>query len=293
MPRIVTGASATLAWQQLTSDGEVASPAGAVKVTVRASNGAILVDNVDAAGTGTNPRTCTLTAAQTRQVDQLSVAWTIGADTYHTDVVDVVGGHFFGNAEFRRDFPAFADVGQYPPDRIHRTRQVVEAKIESWTRQAWVPRVAVELVPCTSASVAIVNWPTVRAVRQVDFLNAADNTITASLTPVDCAAIPPNNAGLLCRRYGWSASDLIRVIYEHGSPQPPDDLKALAMRVCAEILTVNAGGGLPENAISYSQSQTGMVITLAVPGVRGAVSTIPDVNEAISRYTFSGNPVAV
>ena len=53
---------------------------GTVLVTVRGSAGTAVVTGQATTGTGSGPRQYVLTAAQTRQIDVLSVDWTVGGD---------------------------------------------------------------------------------------------------------------------------------------------------------------------------------------------------------------------
>ena len=284
--RVVTTAPATLVWQLVGNDGEPADP-GTVLVTVRRADGTEIATGQATTGTGTAARTYTLTPAQTRQLDELTVDWKVGGDTYQSQTVAVVGGAYFSNAEMRGAFPGVRDQPEFSKDLLSLARGQVEDKVERWTHQAWVPRVSIE-APCVSSGRhLIVSFPTVRRVRTVEFVDGATGGVVASLSPAECAAIPASGSGLLYRPGGWSsAGDLVRVVYEHGANCPTPTLKAAAMRLCREVLAKSKGAGLPENAVSASSTELGWSMVLVTPGVRGAHTAIPDVNEAVDTHTF-------
>lgn len=287
--RAVAGAPFTLTWQLVGADGEPVDP-GTVLVTVRGSDGTVVVTGQATTGTGSGPRQYVLTAAQTRQIDVLSVDWTVGGDVYASHLVDVVGRLWFTNAELRAAETAMAAAVNFTPAAISTAREQVEAKIEQWCGQAFVPRFAVETFAATSGPL-LASVPTVRRVRWAEFL-ADDGTVLSTLTPAECAAVPGSDDTTITRSGGWSTGARVRVGYEHGQNVPPPGLKAAAMRLCREVLAKGKGGGLPENAISYSSSELGWSAVLVTPGVRGAHTTIPEVNEQIDANTFSVPGVA-
>lgn len=280
--RVVAGVPAVLSWQQVGSDGEPVDP-GVVSCAVSRFDGSPVASGA-ASGSGVGPRTFGLSAGQVREVDRLTVEWSVGGDVFAADVVEVAGGLWFSNREIRAARSELSDVQRFPVAVLDAARQVVEGKFESWTCQAWVPRLAVEVVDAAGWPELPVVWPTVRRVRSVEFLSSGQ--VVSSLSPGECAAIPASRSGLLVRSAGWARGDSVRVAYEHGADAPTPELAALAMRVCADSLAKAKGGGLPENAISYAATELGMTIQLATPGVRGAVSTIPDVNECVPRHTW-------
>ena len=282
--RAVAGAPFTLTWQLVGADGEPVDP-GTVLVTVRASDGAAIATSQAATGTGSGPRQYALTGAQTRQVDVLTVDWTVDGDVYASHLVDVVGRLWFTNAELRAAETAMAAAVNFTPSAVAVAREQVESKMEQWCGQAFVPRFAVETVAATSGPL-LAAVPTVRRVRWAEFLDS-DGTVLSVLSPAECAAIPSSEDTTISRSGGWTGGARVRVGYEHGRNTPPPGLKAAAMRLCREVLAKGKGGGLPENAISYSSTELGWSAVLVTPGVRGAHTTIPDVNEQIDANTFS------
>lgn len=277
--RFTAGIAAMLEWQPLDSFGEPTDP-GAVTVSVSSSTGAVVTSGA-ASGAGVELRTFALTAAHTATVDRLSVAWSVAGEEVHAGTVDVVGGVWFGNDELRAAFPAVSDRGLFPARTIAAARSQVEDSIERWTGRAWVPTLLVETIPATCRPYLIACRPNIRRVRWATLTTTSNTTAVA-----DVEVIPGSDSGLLYRPDGWGEDGMITVAYEAGADRPTPQLKAAAMRLCAEVLAKSKGGGLPENASSYSSTELGWSAVLVTPGVRGAHTSIPSVNEAIDAHTF-------
>lgn len=267
--RIVSGAPAALVWQGVGNDGEPFDP-GVVSAEIVLQDGSSAA--AVASGEGVGPRGVVLSAAQTSQLGPLSVSWSAGGVEVGRSVAEVVGGLYFSNAQLRAAEQSVSDATKFPASLVAIARQQVEARIERWTGRAFVPRFKrVRVQRGANGLVALPGYD-VRAVRSIV---GADG-----LVPLEGVEVV---AGGL-RVPGLSGSALAGV--EYGLDAPPADLRAAAMRLCREVLARSKGGGLPENAISYTSTEAGWSAVLVTPGVRGAFTAIPEVNEVVGGYVL-------
>ena len=282
--RVIAGLPATLGWSAIDATGEPADP-GAVTVTVTRADGTTITGLPAVAEIGVAPRTVALTSTDTARLDQLTCDWTVNGTVVATTVADVAAGVWFSNAELRAAETALAAAVSFTPDLIRVAREQVEANIEQWCRQAFVLCFSVDMLPATAGALYL-TASNVRRIRFAHLLNE-DGTVRSTLTAGELAALTISTDDGVVRSGGWTDGVRVRVGYEHGQNAPPPGLKAAAMRLCREVLAKGKGGGLPENAISYSSTELGWSAVLVTPGVRGAHTTIPDVNEQIDANTFT------
>lgn len=264
--RIVSGAPASVTLMTVGNDGEPFNPG-----TLTAE--ATFVDGTSSS-LPVSGSVASLSAAQTATLGPIVVAWSVGAAVVATTTVEVVGGVYFANAELRAAEASVQDGGKFPPALVTIARRQVEARFERWTGRAFVPRFAT--FDMTRASTLILPVVDVRAV-----------TFDGGALPSGVVVNGP--AGLVS---GVSGSGRVRVGVEFGLDAPPPDVKAAAMRLCREVLARSKGGGLPENAISYTSTEAGWSAVLVTPGVRGAQTSIPEVNEVVTGWTFDRFGVA-
>lgn len=286
--RVVAGTPAQLAWQLIGGDGEPVDP-GTVTVTVTRADGTELVTDAATDGTGDDARTFDLTPAQSATLDRLSVAWVDDDDvTLATTEVDVVAAPYFSNAELRTAHSDLESVDDYTVPTITRARLEVEAFIESVTHRRFVPGYTFDTVPGSRFSSLLLPNSELRRVRSVT-LHSYDlnQTPYETFDDDDCAAIPPSAVGLAHRADGgsWSAR-WVRIGYEHGFAAPPADVKAQAMLLCRHLLVARTRGNYPDNATSITNTELGWSAILVTPGVRGAWTSIPSVNECLDRWTY-------
>ncbi|HYF71365.1 MAG TPA: hypothetical protein VD864_01015 [Nocardioides sp.] len=275
--RILRGTAATLTWQPTDSVGEPAAPSGAVTVEVTSSDGTeVIAAGTATDGTGTDPRSVALTAAQTADLDELTATWTDG-DSEHTTTAEIVGGYYFTVAEARASDEFLADETKVDTATIVRLRAEVEDEIERITNVAFVPRFRRRhLFSGTCSSVLLT--PYVRAIRSI--ASYWGSTFTAwsanDLTALHLDAVVGRVTG-----YRSFAGDLL-VAWEHGMDHPPADVKTAALILMREKAT-RPWRAVPDRATSYSGDEQG-TIDLARPT---AWSTgIPDVDAVLDRYSM-------
>lgn len=117
-------------------DGTALDP-GVVTVAVTRDVGTTQTVAAAVAGTGTSPRTVTLTAAEVgADPDRLTVVWTSATQGVRTQVVDVVGGWIVELGAIRADMPA----SNFSADQLRRARDWFEGVAEAHCGVAFRPR---------------------------------------------------------------------------------------------------------------------------------------------------------
>lgn len=289
--RVVAGTAATLSWQQIDGDGEPANP-GTVTVTVTRADGTVIATAQATSGATTAARTYALTAAQTATLDRLTVVWVASSVTLATTEVDVVAAPWFSNAELRAAESSVADLGKFTAAKITLARLQVEAFIERCTHRRFVPGYVLETVPGTVSSDLVVSHPDVRVVRSAVLYSDLSAAASETLAAGELSTLPASGAGIISRHSSNWSTRWVRIGYEYGLRQPPPDLKRAAMRLCRELLVNEPKGQVPDNATNFSSSEMGWSAVLVTPGVRGAHTRLPSVNEAIDAWTFQRYGIA-
>lgn len=279
--RSLRSTQATLTWQPTDADGEPADP-GVVTVSVAASDGTeVLPAGTATSGTGSDPRTVTLTATQTAQLDRFTATWTAGALVVATTYLDVVGGYYFTLAELRSIEPSTSDTTKDKSEALRRCRGEVEQMIEDVCGVAFVPRFDVDRLQVHANGDVMLRYPQTRVVRWLRYDDGGTPTFVDDATVA--AIIPPPN-GSLC--IGTSYGSYVDVGAEHGYDAPPPDLKRAALTLARAHLNM-ARSVVPDRATSL-QLPDGGLVTLATPGVGTWHSGLPEVDEVLKRYTQKG-----
>lgn len=277
--QILRGTAGTLSWQPTDQYGEAAAPTGTITVAVWKANGDELIPAGTAtSGSSTNPRTYTLTAAQTVNLDLLTVEWTdqTTAVTY-TTYAEIVGGFYFSIAELRA-WDASITLSAYPDATVRSARRHVEEQCEKITGRAWVPRYR-RVRTNGRGDGSLLLEPSIRAVREGTIDGVA-------LTSDELAALVPNpGVGFVWRSdFGRWTSGTSNVVlgYEVGADRPPEDLKRAAMLHCRHVLGTPKAG-VDSRATQFSPIEGGTVL-LATPGRFGWETGIPEVDAVYLRY---------
>jgi hypothetical protein len=284
--RLVAGTTATLSWQQIDGTGDPADP-GTVTVGITRADGTELVAAGAATGGATTAaRTYALTAAQTATIDRLYVTWTASGVALAVTEVDVVAAPWWSNAEIRTAESSLNDEAKYTVAKLAAARLQVEAFIERCCNRRFTPGYTLETRPGTYRQDIVLRHPDIRTIRSVAFFGDLGTTASTTFSSTDIDDIPPARHGVLTRDAGWPAR-WVQIGYEHGLTVPPPDLKRQAMRLCRELLVNETKGQIPDNATNFQQSgEFGWSAVLVTPGVRGAHTRLPSVNEAIDAWTF-------
>lgn len=293
LPRALRSTAGVLSWQPQGPDGEPADP-GAVLVSVTSSNGSAVVTSAATVGSGSSPRTYTLTAAQTGALDLLTAVWTVGGVTMATTGLEVCGGVYFTSADLRTGEPSTSDPGRDPTASILAARTAVETLFESTCGVAFVPRFAVERIqipltvwPTPARFMTI--WPQLRAVRWIRFWTYTPDVYT-DLTSTNISQINVGPEGLIDLSTVPTGATWLTIGYEHGYDSPPADLKRAALTWARNQLNFQRNA-LPDRATMMHLPDGGSV-TLATPGVGRWHTGIPAVDEVLRRYDHHA-PMAI
>ena len=282
--RIVAGTATTLSWQQIDDTGEPADP-GTATVTLTRADGTVLATAAATSGTGTAARTYAITQAVSATLDRLTAAWQVGGVTVATTEVDVTAAPWFSNAELRAAEPGLVDSIKYDAAKITAARLQVEAFFERITHRRFVLGYDFRTLAGNPSRDLVLPAVEVRTVRSAALFDDPSATAVETLTAVECAAIPPAPGGVITRYTNHWYARWVKIGFEHGFIAPPADVKRQAMRLCRELLMATKSQ-LPDNATSWQSSEMGWSAVLVTPGVRGAHTSIPAVNECLDAWTF-------
>lgn len=280
--RIVAGASATIGWQPVDSDGEPGDPGGVVTVAVSRSDGTeVLPAGTAATGTGDGPRTVALERAHTVEIDRLTATWSVDGIAVATTIIEVVGGVFVTMAEIRGAEQALADPTAYPDAALKRARAEVETQFEDAASRAFVARFHVETVKSPGTDRIVLSRPALRSVAWV----------TDDVGPLTLPTIPRDDSGIARRadETCWPCGTLT-VGYVHGWDAPPADVQRAVIRAIRGAANTFRTE-IPDRATNII-SQDGTEIVLATPGLGPWVTGIPEVDETIQRYRWDVPSVA-
>lgn len=114
--------------------------------------------------------------------------------------------------------------------------------------------------------------------------------LSASITGTDLTndeidAVTIRDAGVFERVGFWAAGDgNVALTYVHGHPVPPAPVRRAAVKLAAYFLT-NDPSDYFDRATSLS-TEDGATYSLVTPGVRGASTPIPEVNQVIEEFRY-------
>jgi hypothetical protein len=271
---------------------EVATAAtGAVVVTVTREDGTV-VQSGNAAGPDASEQ-YTFTFDGSDQLDRLLVSWalTIGGDAVvlDQDVIEVVGGFYFGLAEARQIDTTFANTTRYPTADVIDVRLQTEVECELMCRQAFVPRFERETLDGhPSVRHLRLKWPWLRKVRALSVNGVPWDSDRLALVGQDrLGIIRPGRDWYwqLGGGYGsiwpWGVGNIV-VEYEHGLDRPdPDIVRAAKIRWKALMFERKSRSPLPERSERLQTSEVG---TVSVASETEWTTGINSVDAAYARH---------
>lgn len=276
MQRIVQGLSATLS-HTFYVDGVATNPSpDAATVTITRDDGTAVVTAAAATEAGTGIVSYTVTPTHTALLDTWEVAWTatFGAlpQTF-TDIVEVAGGVLFTLAQARALKP-LDSLTAYTTAQIAEARTMVETALEDACGVAFVPRYAKSTFSGSGTSTMLLP-PRVRAIR------SASNEGVAVSAPY-LATMRMLSTGELYYPSIWGAGFAnYEIAYEWGYDAPPPRVSQAALLWAKAWLTK---GPIDERWTSMT-SEDG-TYALSTPGMRGANSGLPEVDQTIHEYSL-------
>lgn len=191
-------------------------------------------------------------------LDRLAVTWsaTVGGDAIviDQDVIEVVGGFFFGLAEARAVDVVFQNAARYPTADVIEVRTATEDEAERITGQAWVPRFERETLTGYRDRPLRLTHPWLRVVVAM-WLDGEP------VAEEDLAAIGPDPLGLIRTGTEWPpVQGGVVVEYEHGRDRPnPDMVRASKTRWRSLMFERHTRTPLPDRSEAFARSETGLV----------------------------------
>jgi hypothetical protein len=285
--QILKGVAATISAQFVDQHGDPVEP-GTVTVGVTAADGSVVL----AAGTSTTTSTGltgvrqrALTAAHAANLGILTATWTDGTSTVTTRV-EVVGAYYASTREIVAADASLNNPSKYPPPRIQAARRLVETEFENICGVAFVPRYRRAWLCGNGDEELLLPDPMLRAVRSVRVYS--DATTYSTFTAGELAAIPPNTAGRAVRTdrgYWPRGDDNIVVEYEHGYDLPPAPVRGAFLTRIRDVLN-RENRGIPDRTSTFSAVEGG-TYSLIVPGQRGSMTGIPDVDVVLNDPAYN------
>lgn len=274
MDSILQGTAATLQ-VTFTADGTPVDPTGdAATVTITRADGTAVVTDDVATKIATGVYGYTLDPDATAQLGRLTAAWTGEIEsvtqTLHTRA-EVVGGYYFTVGEFKAAYPSDTGVQALSAAAIADARALAEEIIERACRVAFVPRAKRLTLSGQNRARLTIPLYRVRAITQATVNGAVVDP--ASIAQADSSAY---------RLYWLRGFGNIVVTVEHGYDEPPLEIKEAAMTLTKHRAIK---GPIDDRAIGIPTD--GGIVTLATPGLRGAVTGLPSVDQAIAQYALA------
>ena len=269
-----------------------ATDVGAVTVTITDGNGTAVA--TDASTTNNTDGTYTYVLAVQPDVTELAFAWTDGTSTQYGRI-PVVGGWLFTEAQARAfDLATLGSETTYPDKDIASMRQQITADLETWTRRSWVPKYCRYELPGTGTYTIDLRDAYTRLAdgTQLQTPGAERDinkivTATASGTTITPSNIKILRGKLLRTDAAWTnptRSDPLNVIIEaeYGREPHTDGSDRIGMLLLRDRLVAS---NISDRASSFSDELGNY--QFVTPGVRGAVSNIPEVNRWVMDHTMN------
>lgn len=288
--QIVRGAPATLTATFVDQDGEPRTPGTVTVGVVRADGTQLLAVGTSTVLTTSGVVKATLTSAQTQTLDILTCTWTETAGAVLETVVEVSGGRYFTLAEARTIDTVLRDTGKFPDADMKRARTEVEIECQGITGRAFIPRYRTDQndagsVRTSSAKPLQLAEVDIRNIRWVKINGVSYASTYWELTSSGQLYFG-RGVGLLPNQIGngpWRGNlpVIVTTGYEYGWPACPEDLKrAMITRLRSKLVEGNTS--IPDRATTVTVD--GNTFGLMTPGLRGARTGIPNVDEVYRSY---------
>jgi hypothetical protein len=250
-------------------DGEATEPTNPTVTIVRDSDGEEVVSAQAATDEGSGVVSYELEAKDIPTVDLLQASWSAEDASAADTEVGVVGGFLCTLEEISAAVEA---AGGAEPDTLtlREKREEAEGKLEDACRVAFRPSYAREMLCGQGKRRLLLGRPRPTAI------------LTATLDGSDIAAeLALGKGGTVERESCFPIGSELEITYIHGWPVPPEPITRAAIQLAAAY--VQATGGSDGITRFREDDQE---IWLSVPGVNGAETGIPDVDQAIRDYRY-------
>lgn len=258
-------------------DGVPADPTGNVAtVNVYKADGTQIVTSGPTTRVSPGVYSYSLAGQTNLNVLKVQASGTFGSDTVTvTTLVEIVGGFLFTIAELRAWDTALISNVKYPDDRIVDTRNEVEEEFEYSCHRAFVPRFGREIISGDGTNALWLANPeaftiTKLTVDGVDVLSTAVLVLDRDMPRI-----------LLRRDDVWSSNSLDNIVieYEYGPTNPPYNIINAAKKRARSKLVAQVSR-IDERATVMQIPDFG-TFNLSTPGMRGAITGIPEVDKVL------------
>jgi hypothetical protein len=265
--------------------GEAANATGAVKVTItRDSDGSVIVNDQNASSVSgvAGGYAYTLAPANIPEADLLTAVWkaTIEsqADQLFTTEIEVVGGQL---CSLEAITAALGSGTSADNAKLREARAYAERVLEDACGVAFRPRYARE-VRDGDGSTSLMLYR--RRPLQLISVSVGGTALTSS----ELADVELSSSGLLYRAGAWASGfENLDFAYIHGYRSPPEPVSRAAVKLARSFI-VKSPSNFDERATSVTTDEAHY--SLVTPGVRGAHTSIPEVNRVIEEY---GQPLGI
>ena len=280
--RVLQNTPATITGAFLDQYGEPAAPSGTVTVAVAAADGSEVIPagTATSAGAGTGEFTVALTAAQVAELDVYTATWTASSGEVAVSWHEIVAGYYSSVEALRAQSTVLQDHVKYPDAALRVARQLVEEEFEGICGQSFVPRFRRARLEVHSASQLVLPEPRLLRVLSVHG-ESRDGTLTA-MDSSTVAAIRSDEVGVARVAGSWPGPAVI-VQWVAGFQRPPPDVLGAYFTRVRDVANRDRRG-VPDRASTFTAADNGGTYSLLVPGMRGAVTGIPDVVVVHGRF---------
>lgn len=285
--QIQAGTGYTLSCQW--NSGSSAVDPGTVTVTITDADGTAVVEDGATVGSGTDPRTYTLTPAQTASPTQLTAVWTsagdgtVAANSQVTTYAEIRGDLLFTLEEARAHRRGdLQDTARYPDAVLEAVRFRISEMFDNIVDEAFGTKYERAIVSGNSTYALHLPHLRVTSVRNAAYRTAGGTTWTA-YTSSELADMFIEH-GIVYREslgYWPLGRQNVRIGYEHGYQRIPQEVRRVAMQML-EVFAIPSD--IDMRASSFT-NEMGTIQYLVTPGLtRNAFTTVPDANEVLNRY---------
>ncbi len=265
----------------LISEGVAVAPStGTVTVTItRDSDGTAVVTGAAApaaAPAETGVYAYSLTPANLAELDILKAVWSAtinGAVQSFTTYVEVVGGWLTSLKAITDSLPSGTTA---TTARLVEARNFAETFLEDECGVAFRPRYRKETLDGSGNTELLLSSP-----RPQRLLTSTVNGTAIS----DLSTITLSPTGTLYNLGYWSDARArnVAVAYVHGHQAPPEPISRAATKLARHYLVANPSD-YDERATSITTDEA--AYSMVTAGVRGQMTSIPEVNTAIAQYRY-------
>lgn len=255
--------------------------AGSVTVTVTRLDGTAV--GAPATATSLGSGVYTFVKPGYIDLDTHLVEWsgTVGGAALKVhDIVEIVGGFYFGLAEVRAMRPPL-DPTVYTTAELAAKRIEVEQEVDRITHSSFVPRFARVVLSGNGTDRIRTPDMDLRAIRAIKTAWLHGGTFHI-WTPTEISYVGAHQGGVLIRDIGliWpTGTQNVIVEYEYGQDYPPEDLRSAAKKRLRSLLS-SATASIPDRTLSYT-TPDGASYRLTTPSKEK--TGIPDVDAAYER----------